>query len=92
MSKAPSSLTVLNPINFPHDIEIQIHTLDPITQQPTGGFYPYKQHRSWDWIRKAYTPPDPSYFDECEAFLREGLKANLSLSEHSVTWQAKTDA
>jgi len=92
MPKAPHSMTVLNPINFPDEIEIQIHTLDPITQEPTGGFYPCKQHRSWEWIRKAYTANDPAYFDECEAYLREGLKANLSLSEHAVTWKAEANA
>jgi hypothetical protein len=78
MQMPVDSITVLNPINFPNEIEIQIHTLDPITQEPTGRFYPHKQHCSWEWICNAYTVTDPAHFDECEEYLKEGIRVNLS--------------
>jgi hypothetical protein len=78
MQTPMNSITGLNPINFPNEIEIQIHTLDPITQEPTGRFYSHKRYRSWEWICTAYTVTGPAYLDECEKYLKEGLRVNLS--------------
>jgi hypothetical protein len=80
MQTPMDSITVPNPINFSNDIDIQIHPLDPITQQPTGRFYSHKQHRSWEWICNAYRVIDPAYFDECEECLKERLRVNLAHS------------
>jgi hypothetical protein len=85
MTKTVYSMTVLTPINFPDEIEISIHGLDPSTQQPTGENYTYNQRRSWEWIRNSYPLRDLAYFDECEGYLKAGQRANLSRGEHSVT-------
>ena len=78
-------MVVLNPINFPDEIEIQYHPLDPVTQHPTGGYYTLAQRRSWEWIRNSWPLANPAYFDECEGYLKQGLLANLARGDHSVT-------
>ncbi len=86
MEKIVYSMTVLNPIRFPDEIEIQIHPLDPKTDQRTGGeIFICEERRSWEWIRSSYPISTPSYFDEVEGYLKQGLRANLVRGDHPVT-------
>jgi hypothetical protein len=85
MEKSVYSMVVLNPINFPDEIEIQYHPLDPATDRPTGGCYTLTEYRSWEWIRSSWPLANPAYFDECEEYLKQGLRANLARGEHRVT-------
>jgi hypothetical protein len=85
MTKTVYSMVVLNPINFPDEIEIQYHPLDPVTEQPTGGCYSLSEHRSWGWIRNSWPIANPAYFDECEGYLKQGFRANLVRGEHLLT-------
>ena len=84
MKKVLYSMTVLNPISFPDEIEISFHGLDPQTEQPTGENYTQKERRTWEWIRSAFPLSNMGYFDECEGYLKQGLRANLSRGEHVI--------
>jgi hypothetical protein len=69
-------MVVINPINFPADLEIQVLPLSNENDTPLGGLFSMHSHRSWEWIRGHY--PVPVYqFEETEGYLKTGARANL---------------
>jgi hypothetical protein len=92
MFKTFYSMAVLNPIDFPEDIEIQYHGLDPQTERPTGEVVVCSTHRSWEWIRNYWPISNRSYLDECAGYLQQGVRANLARGEHSVEVESTSSA
>lgn len=62
---------VINPVNFPDDLEILIFPLRS-DGSPIGGSFPLTEHRSWEWVCKRYPGAVHS-----ENQLRAGERANV---------------
>jgi hypothetical protein len=77
------AMTVINPIVFPEDLEIQVVPLSPENDTPLGGLFSMIPHRSWEWIRSHY-PIRSDYFDEIEGYLKAGQRANLVRAETDI--------
>lgn len=71
------------PIDFPNEVELRIYPHDKETGLEYGGFYPYTEHRSWQWMQ-SFIPLVPHAWAELEQRLRDGACIPLVLGEHSI--------
>jgi len=71
------------PVDFPNEVELRIYPHDKETSLASGGFYPYIEHRSWEWVRSR-VPLVEYAWANIEQELRGGNCAALHLGEHSI--------
>jgi len=77
------SSVVLEAINFPNQIKIEYHELNPATEQPTGRISPDDKQHSWDWIRMSWPGHDPKHFNYCEELLKKGERVVLAYGDRT---------
>jgi hypothetical protein len=65
------------PINFPDEIEIRFHPMNPESGEGTGQVGAVSAHVSWASIRERYHYVGRAVLDECESRLKSGEEANL---------------
>ena len=76
-------MLVAAPIHFPNELELRVYPHDKATGLQFGGFYPYMERKSWQWVQ-SFVPLVASAWAEIEEQLKEGKSVALLLGEHSM--------